>query len=645
MPECLHAMLLLLTLLDLAFVAVTGAVPELGLTPLLLLACAAPWLRRLQRHTLYRAIWNTGVLIVFAMLVHHASTSGLLHMLEDGMLLAVLCQVHLLNNVGARQRPDLVFFNSFLIAFVTSFFASSVSWSVLFVAHAFVFVPALQINVLARRGAGPSWSLTRALLRDSVPRTAVIGLGTALLFVFFPRDFHHEGWLGSALARRAALEAGLAEVIDLSDDRKVELGNRVVMRIRALGGDVVTVPTHWRGIAFTTFDGSAWHPQDSGRFAARFATDPTWERSHDGKWRNGLAPTRGGLDVQLPTPFGQQLPLPPDACELTPIEFAGVLLDPKSFGGFAYYRVADAPNSTIRYTVRLTETPASESVSSRVRDLLLQLPDREVVRQLDERARQLRAELPADATPEQIAEHSTEWLRRNRSYRLPGTPGFAGDIENFATGSGGGHCEFFATALGILLRLQEVPCRLIGGYLAQEVDDEGTVVVRTRHAHAWVEALLPDGSWSTFDATPASASITAHAVDQTWWQATFAELEAGWNAVVGFDEDGRRTLVVALTLLPRSIVTFTSNHPLGALTLLALPLALLYARRRRRRRPAAVTSLLAAARAIGLEFRRGETPRELLERARAAAIATDATLALAEAVDRHEHNRYATTVR
>ena len=103
--------------------------------------------------------------------------------------------------------------------------------------------------------------------------------------------------------------------------------------------------------------------------------------------------------------------------------------------------------------------------------------------------------------------------------------------------------------------------------------------------------------------------------------------------------------MVALTLLPRSIVTFTSNHPLGALTLLALPLALLYARRRRRRRPAAVTSLLAAARAIGLEFRRGETPRELLERARAAAIATDATLALAEAVDRHEHNRYATTVR
>ena len=65
------------------------------------------------------------------LLVHHATTTGLLHMLEDGLMLAILCQVHLLNNIGQRQRPDLTFFNSFLIVFVTSFFAPDLWWSIL----------------------------------------------------------------------------------------------------------------------------------------------------------------------------------------------------------------------------------------------------------------------------------------------------------------------------------------------------------------------------------------------------------------------------------------------------------------------------------------------------------------------------------
>ena len=136
MPDCLHPLLLLLTLLDLGFVQATDIVSFQGLLPLWLLAAGSPWLRSLQRFLSYRIAWNLGVLVVFSLLVRHATTTGLLHMLEDGLLLAVLCQVHLLNNVGERQRPDLIFFNSFLITFVTSFFAPDLSWSVLFVRYA-----------------------------------------------------------------------------------------------------------------------------------------------------------------------------------------------------------------------------------------------------------------------------------------------------------------------------------------------------------------------------------------------------------------------------------------------------------------------------------------------------------------------------
>ncbi|MFN9704513.1 MAG: transglutaminase-like domain-containing protein, partial [Planctomycetota bacterium] len=101
------------------------------------------------------------------------------------------------------------------------------------------------------------------------------------------------------------------------------------------------------------------------------------------------------------------------------------------------------------------------------------------------------------------ADEATRWLQRNRRYTLPGQEGFARNLGDFLVGGGAGHCEYFATALALLLRLQGIPCRLVGGYLAREWDQERKeVVVRGRHAHAWVEVLDERGVWLTFDPTP-----------------------------------------------------------------------------------------------------------------------------------------------
>ena len=181
MSDRLHPFLALLCLLDLGFVHSTNAVSIPLLLPMWLFALASPWLRRLQCFLLYRAAWNGGVLIAFSLLVQHATTSGMLHMLEDGLVLAVLCQVHLLNNVGDQQRPDLTFFNSFLIAFVTSFFAPDFWWSLLFVAHTVAFVPALQVYVLTGSGQIIQKQDIQAVIRDSIPRTFAIAGATVLV--------------------------------------------------------------------------------------------------------------------------------------------------------------------------------------------------------------------------------------------------------------------------------------------------------------------------------------------------------------------------------------------------------------------------------------------------------------------------------
>lgn len=65
-------------------------------------------------------------------------------------------------------------------------------------------------------------------------------------------------------------------------------------------------------------------------------------------------------------------------------------------------------------------------------------------------------------------------------------------IEDFITNNPRGHCEYFATALVLMLRSQAVPARLVVGYRSDEWNEVGEpfLQVRQLHAHTWVEAYL-----------------------------------------------------------------------------------------------------------------------------------------------------------
>lgn len=629
MPDLLHPWLCALTLLDLAFAQATGIVSGLSLLPLFALALASFRLRRLQRHLTYRVLWNGGVLAVFALLVQHATTSGLLHMLEDGLVLAVLCQVHLINNIGERQRPDLVFFNSLLVAFVTSFFAADLTWCALFVTHALVLVPALEVNALVRAGQAPAWPVVRAALRTSPRRTAVVAAVTLLLFAILPRDFHRQGFLGEALLQQQ-LGQGLAERIRLDDERAPGRGDDVVLRVEAPAG--LEVPDHWRGIAYVGFDGTSWLPQDAAMFGTRFATDPPYDASPDGGLVRPDARELGVVHAHLLSPDGDWLPLPFGAIAVRPQAAQGLLLDPKSSGAVALLRTEDAPRHGVDYTVGLGRTDVRFPVQQRVRDILLALPDVPVVRSARALAAQLRPLAAAADDPDRAAHLAATWLAEHRRYQLPGEHGFAQNLDAFLIGSGSGHCEYFATALALMLRCEGIPCRLVGGYLLAEHDADGVRFARARHAHAWVEALLPDGSWIELDATPPGAAADQSEDAGMWRRATDA-LTAWWSGIVGFDAQGQRRLL-----------RWPLEHPFSLLAVLALATGVAYLCRRRPSRNPAVADLLAATQGAGLRLLPGETPRELLARARGAAVEERRLATLANAVARHEAARYRTAM-
>src|ERR1044071_8539312 len=55
-----------------------------------------------------------------------------------------------------------------------------------------------------------------------------------------------------------------------------------------------------------------------------------------------------------------------------------------------------------------------------------------------------------------------------------------------------GHCEYFASAMTIMLRTQGIPSRLVTGFQSGTFNPFTELfVIRASDAHSWVEAWLP----------------------------------------------------------------------------------------------------------------------------------------------------------
>lgn len=65
-----------------------------------------------------------------------------------------------------------------------------------------------------------------------------------------------------------------------------------------------------------------------------------------------------------------------------------------------------------------------------------------------------------------------------------------------------GYCEYFATAMVVMLRAQGIPARYVLGYLPGQEQEDGTWRVTRGAAHAWVEVYFPEYGWVEFDPTP-----------------------------------------------------------------------------------------------------------------------------------------------
>ena len=65
-----------------------------------------------------------------------------------------------------------------------------------------------------------------------------------------------------------------------------------------------------------------------------------------------------------------------------------------------------------------------------------------------------------------------------------------------------GYCNYYASAMVVLLRQNGVPARLVAGYAQGEyLEDDGFYRVRASNAHTWVETYFPGYGWIQFEPT------------------------------------------------------------------------------------------------------------------------------------------------
>jgi transglutaminase-like putative cysteine protease len=160
------------------------------------------------------------------------------------------------------------------------------------------------------------------------------------------------------------------------------------------------------------------------------------------------------------------------------------------------------------------------------------------------------------------------YFRANYGYSIGiDVPPGKDPIHWFLVARPNAHCEYFAQAAALLLRMRGIPTRYMTGFVAAERNDYGGYwVARNEHAHAWCEAWDDARGWVVVEATPPAGlpfqSTSAPRHRQLWEYISGCASEFRYRFAVG----GWRWLTQQLVSI---LLT-----PVGVLSLLAFVAAL-----------------------------------------------------------------------
>jgi len=141
-------------------------------------------------------------------------------------------------------------------------------------------------------------------------------------------------------------------------------------------------------------------------------------------------------------------------------------------------------------------------------------------------------------------------LQRSYGYSLAMRASGPDPLADFLFNIRSGHCEYFATAMAIMLRTQGIASRVVNGFLPGQYNETADAfTVRQSDAHSWVEVFFPEtNTWVTFDPTPPAGRAEPQKNGFAAQLGKYVEaLELMWfQYVVGYDRQEQRTLAASM---------------------------------------------------------------------------------------------------
>jgi transglutaminase-like putative cysteine protease len=310
-------------------------------------------------------------------------------------------------------------------------------------------------------------------------------LGAVPFFALLPR-LRTPFIMGQGGSRQTGYSTGFKDEVNLDVVGNIRESPQVALRMKP-EDPTVQPPTLLRGTTYDLFHQNSWLRTRSQQEILRKATSNLYR----------LAP--GAIDTKirifLEPIDSRSLILPLEAVS---VELSELLLYEDLAGGIV---VLQPRSNLLEYRVGVASRPVYRAGVPRLDDPDEPTLDRGgITPRIEDLARRLAADLP----PEQAARHIERYLGDNMAYTLDflGRDA-ASPIEDFLFRYKSGHCEYFATAMILMLRSVGIPARLVTGFLGAEFNPlEDYYIVRQSNAHAWVEAWFPERGWATIDPTP-----------------------------------------------------------------------------------------------------------------------------------------------
>jgi protein-glutamine gamma-glutamyltransferase len=362
------------------------------------------------------------------------------------------------------------------------------------------------------------------------------------LFLIAPRA-------GSASISRAG--AGLTNFIGFSENVTLgEIGtlkqnDEIVMRVRVEDSQSVrTRGFKWRGVALDEFTGRGWKKSPVARHTDALTSDK-------GFFQLGTTEALHHLIKQ--TVF------------LEPIESAVIFAAPRAIavqGDFAFLRVdGESSLQSRRHDLeRIVYKAVSDTYEPSADELRRDMQPypaaydryRQFPASLDPRVADYAGAIIANAHVRNrydAARAIESQLQQDFGYTLEMKAGGPDPLADFLFRVKAGHCEYFSTAMAVMLRTHGIAARVVNGFLPGEYNEAADAyTVRQSDAHSWVEVYFPEtNSWVTFDPTPAAGRTEPQRTGFTGQLGKYAEaLELMWvQYVVGYDKQQQRSLATS----------------------------------------------------------------------------------------------------